>query len=44
VEPPAGPTPIVEIMELTDMTLGMAKLVREAAADWDGSDPVRSLM
>jgi hypothetical protein len=43
VEPPAGPTAIVEIMELTPVTQGMADLVRGAAADWDGSDPVRSL-
>jgi len=45
VEPPVpGPATIVEIMELTDLTRGMATLVRDAAANWDGSDPVRSLL
>jgi catechol 2,3-dioxygenase-like lactoylglutathione lyase family enzyme len=44
IEPPdAGPATIVEIMELNDMTTGMATLVRDAAASWDGSDPIRSL-
>ena len=42
--PPAGPAEIVEIMELNDVTLGMGKLVRDAAANWDGSDPIRSLL
>ncbi|KUI16475.1 glyoxalase [Mycobacterium sp. GA-1285] len=46
VEPPAGAAhvaQIVEIMELTEITSGMAAFVREAAANWDGSDPVRVL-
>ncbi|MGE2722858.1 VOC family protein [Mycolicibacterium celeriflavum] len=46
VEPPAGAAhvaQIIEIMELTDITSGMAAFVREAAAGWDGSDPVRVL-
>lgn len=43
VEPPAGPATIIEIMELNPATEGMARLVREAAAGWDGSDPVRSI-
>jgi hypothetical protein len=43
VEPPGRLAPIFEIMESTPGTEGMAKLVREAAAGWDGSDPVRSL-
>ena len=34
---------IREIMELTGVSNGMAQLVRAAAQDWDGSDPVRSL-
>jgi hypothetical protein len=34
---------VIEIMELNDATNWMTKTVREAAADWDGSDPVRSL-
>ncbi|MBL7489461.1 VOC family protein [Frankia sp. AgB1.9] len=41
-EPPAGPATIIEIMELTATTDGMATLVREAAAGWDGRDPIRS--
>jgi catechol 2,3-dioxygenase-like lactoylglutathione lyase family enzyme len=46
VEPPNGPThisQIIEIMELTDVTDGMAQYVREIAASWDGSDPIRVL-
>ena len=41
-EPPAGAA-VVEIMELTDASSGMAELVREAEAGWDGSDPIREL-
>jgi hypothetical protein len=37
------PAPIVAISQLTDATAAMAKLVRDAAQDWDGSDPVRVL-
>ena len=44
LEPPDGPVPIVEIMELTAASRGMATLVRGAAEGWDGSDPVRSLL
>lgn len=46
VEPPAGPAhvaQIIEIMELTEITSGMAAFVRDAAANWDGSDPIRVL-
>lgn len=43
LEPPSGPATIIEIMELTDVSNGLAELVRAAARDWDGSDPVRSL-
>jgi catechol 2,3-dioxygenase-like lactoylglutathione lyase family enzyme len=43
VEPPVGPATIVEIMEQTDATIGMATFVREAATGWDGSDPIRRL-
>lgn len=43
VEPPGGPTAVIEIMELTDVTAGMAALVRDAAIGWDGSDAVREL-
>jgi hypothetical protein len=31
-------------MELTPATVGMAELVRSAAAGWDGADPIRVLM
>lgn len=41
-QPPAG-APIVEIMELTDSSAGMATFVRRAAVGWDGSEPVREL-
>jgi catechol 2,3-dioxygenase-like lactoylglutathione lyase family enzyme len=34
---------IVEITELNDMTGGMNDRIRDAAANWDGTDPVRSL-
>jgi catechol 2,3-dioxygenase-like lactoylglutathione lyase family enzyme len=43
VEPPNSPATIIEIMELTDITTGMAKFVRDAAEGWDGSDPIRNL-
>jgi Glyoxalase/Bleomycin resistance protein/Dioxygenase superfamily len=41
--PPAGPVPILELMELTAGTEHLARLVRDAAAGWDGTDPVRRL-
>ncbi|MBJ7339647.1 MAG: VOC family protein [Mycolicibacterium sp.] len=41
--PPGGPATIFEIMELTDVTGGMAEFVRNAARDWDGTDPVRTV-
>jgi hypothetical protein len=43
VEPPNNPATIIEIMELTEATSGMATFVRDAAAGWDGSDPIRNL-
>jgi hypothetical protein len=43
VEPANSPATIIEIMELTDTTTGMAKFVRDAADGWDGSDPIRNL-
>lgn len=43
VEPPGGPAAIIEIMELTDTTQGMATFVRDAAANWDGADAIREL-
>ncbi|MBB3602522.1 catechol 2,3-dioxygenase-like lactoylglutathione lyase family enzyme [Mycolicibacterium sp. BK556] len=43
-EPPAGiGATIIELMELTPATIGMGELVRSAAVNWDGSDPIRSL-
>lgn len=41
-EPPAG-SAIVEIMELTESSAGMAAYVRQEALEWDGSDPIREL-
>jgi catechol 2,3-dioxygenase-like lactoylglutathione lyase family enzyme len=43
VEPPNSPATIIEIMELTETTKGMATFVRDGAAHWDGSDPIRKL-
>ncbi len=43
LEPSDGPAAVIEIMELTDSTVWMAGQVRDAAAGWDGSDPVREL-
>ncbi|MDT3444845.1 MULTISPECIES: VOC family protein [unclassified Pseudofrankia] len=43
VEPPAGPATIVEVMEVSVATDDLARVVRQAANRWDGSDPVRSL-
>ena len=40
-ETPDGPAAVVEIMELNDATRGMAAVLRDAAAGWDGKDPVR---
>lgn len=41
VESPNCPATIIEIMELNEMMVGMGKFVRDAAATWDGSDPIR---
>jgi catechol 2,3-dioxygenase-like lactoylglutathione lyase family enzyme len=46
VEPPNGPayiSQVIEIMENNEITAGMGKFVRDAAVDWDGSDPIRFL-
>lgn len=43
VEPPGGPAAVIEIMELTETTQGMAAMVRDAAANWDGTDAIREL-
>lgn len=42
-EPGGVPAAIIEIMELTDASAGMATLVRRAAHGWDGGDPVREV-
>jgi hypothetical protein len=42
---PGGVTStVVEVMELTDATRWLVSTVRDAAAGWDGSDPVRNLV
>ena len=42
---PGGVTStVIEIMELTDATRWLVATVRDAAADWDGTDPVRNLV
>jgi hypothetical protein len=43
VEPPNSPATIVEISELTDAQAASAKFIRDAAANWDGSDPIREM-
>jgi hypothetical protein len=43
VEPPNSPAQVIEIMELNEVTAGMGTFVRDAAAGWDGSDPIREL-
>jgi hypothetical protein len=46
VEPPNSPAhiaQIIEIMERNELTIGMATFVRDAARNWDGSDPIRVL-
>ena len=41
VEPPNSPATIIEISELTETTRASAAYIREAAVNWDGSDPIR---
>jgi hypothetical protein len=46
VEPPNSPphiSQIVEIAELTDAQAASATFIRDAAANWDGSDPIREM-
>jgi hypothetical protein len=40
---PAGTAAVVELMELNELSQGLATLVRDAAVNWDGSEPVRKL-
>ncbi len=44
VESPDAPATVIEISELTEGIAGMASYVREAAENWDGSDPIRNLL
>ena len=41
VEPPGSPAAVIEISELTEATLASSTQIRDAAASWDGSDPIR---
>jgi len=43
LEPPNGPVAVVELMERTPATDGLAALVARAARDWDGRDPIRDI-
>jgi catechol 2,3-dioxygenase-like lactoylglutathione lyase family enzyme len=43
IEPPNSPAAIIEIMELTETTAGLGNFIRDAAANWDGSDPIREM-
>jgi hypothetical protein len=43
VEPPNSPATIVEISELTEAQAASARFIRDAAATWDGSDPIREM-
>jgi catechol 2,3-dioxygenase-like lactoylglutathione lyase family enzyme len=46
VEPPdspAVPSTMVEISELTDTQAASAKFIRDTAANWDGTDPIREM-
>jgi hypothetical protein len=41
VEAPGRPAAVIEISELTEATLASSTHIREAAASWDGSEPIR---
>lgn len=43
VEPPNSPAAIIEIMELTETTAGMGNFIRDTAANWDDTDPIREM-
>ncbi len=43
VEPPNSPATVVEVSELTGAQAATAKFIRDAAANWDGSDPIREM-
>jgi hypothetical protein len=40
VEPPNGPAAVIEISELTDATAANVVFMHDAAAEWDGSEPI----
>lgn len=44
VEPTNTPAAVVEISELTDATAANAIFIHDAAAEWDGTNPVRDLL
>jgi catechol 2,3-dioxygenase-like lactoylglutathione lyase family enzyme len=41
VEPMDGPPAVIEISELTETALANSTYIRDSAAGWDGSDPIR---
>ncbi|RDH78363.1 VOC family protein [Mycolicibacterium moriokaense] len=43
VEPPNAPAAVIEISELTEATAANAVFIHDAAAEWDGRDPIRVL-
>ena len=43
VDAPDEAATMLEVMELNELTQGLNDHVRQAAADWDGTDPVRPL-
>ncbi len=44
VEPPNAPAAVIEISELTEATAANAVFIHDAAAEWDGTNPVRDLL
>ena len=44
VEPPNAPAAVIEISELTEATAANAVFIHDAAAEWDGTNPVRELL
>jgi len=43
LQPPDCPAEVIEVSELNEVTSGMATYIRDTAAGWDGSDPIRFL-
>ncbi|OBK70252.1 VOC family protein [Mycobacterium sp. 1274761.0] len=46
LEPPNAPayiSQVIEVSELTDATAANAMFIHDAAAEWDGADPIREL-